>query len=152
MRNLEIRRKMSLLGKSRQQKNPGGVDRREFLQAAALVSSAATMEAGHEPLQAAAASPAAPTTQALYLTDLDRCQPQSALSRKPLPGHWRLLPYETDQHPSGAFLSNVRQLTFQGKRAGEGYFSRDGQRLKGVMLVAGHETDAPEVTYPLHQE
>ena len=152
MRNLEIRRKASLLGKSRQQKNPGGVDRRAFLQAAALVSSAVTMEAGHEPLQAGSASPAAPTAQALYLTDLDRCQPQSALSRKPLPGHWRLLPYETDQHPSGAFLSNVRQLTFQGKRAGEGYFSRDSQRLKGVMLVAGHETDAPEVTYPLHQE
>ena len=112
---------MTLLEKNRQQKNPGGVDRRKFLQAAALVSSAATTEAGHVPLQAASASPAAPTTQALYLTDLDRCQPQSALSPKPLPGHWRLLPYETDH-------------------------------LKGVMLVAGHETDAPEVTYPLHQQ
>ncbi len=121
MRNLEIRRKMSLLEKSRQQKNPGGVDRREFLQAAALASSAVTMGAGHEPLQAGSASPAAPTAQALYLTDLDRCQPQSALSRKPLPGHWRLLSYETDH-------------------------------LKGVMLVAGHETDAPEVSYPFHQK
>ena len=63
MRNLELRRKMSLLVKNRQQKNPGGVDRREFLQAAALASSAVTMGAGHEPLQAGSASPAAPTTQ-----------------------------------------------------------------------------------------
>lgn len=27
------------------------------------------------------------------------------------------------------FLSNVRQLTFEGRRAGEGYFSKDGSRL-----------------------
>ena len=113
---------MSLLEKNRQQKkSTGGVDRREFLQAAALVSGAATSEAGHEPLQAASAYPAAPSAKALYLTDLDRCQPQSALSRKALPGHWRLLPYETDH-------------------------------LKGVMLVAGHDTAAPAVTYPFHQK
>ncbi|HRE99877.1 MAG TPA: M28 family peptidase, partial [Pirellulaceae bacterium] len=29
----------------------------------------------------------------------------------------------------GKFLSNVRQLTFEGKRAGEGYFSQDGRQL-----------------------
>src|SRR5258708_31319923 len=29
----------------------------------------------------------------------------------------------------GRFLSNVRQLTFEGKRSGEGYFSPDGQAL-----------------------
>ena len=29
----------------------------------------------------------------------------------------------------GAFLSLVRQLTFEGRRSGEGYFSADGSRL-----------------------
>src|SRR5258706_15187941 len=29
----------------------------------------------------------------------------------------------------GRFLANVRQLTFEGKRSGEGYFSPDGQSL-----------------------
>ncbi len=29
----------------------------------------------------------------------------------------------------GRFLSNTRQLTFEGKRAGEGYFSPDGNRI-----------------------
>ena len=98
-----------------------GVDRRKFLQTAALVSGAAALETGHEPLKAASAFPEASASQALYLTDLDRCQPQSVLSRKPQPGHWRLLPYETGQ-------------------------------LKGVMLVAGHETSAPEVTYSLQRK
>ena len=42
--------------------------------------------------------------------------------------------------PSGAFLSNVRQLTFQGKRAGEGYFSRDGQRL---IFQSERQSDNP---------
>ena len=27
------------------------------------------------------------------------------------------------------FLKNVRQLTYEGKRAGEGYFSKDGKAL-----------------------
>ncbi|MBT6660453.1 MAG: peptidase M28, partial [Verrucomicrobia bacterium] len=29
----------------------------------------------------------------------------------------------------GAFLSRVRQLTFEGRRSGEGYFSTDGSKL-----------------------
>lgn len=29
----------------------------------------------------------------------------------------------------GAFLSNIRQLTFEGKRAGEGYFNKDGTKM-----------------------
>ena len=27
------------------------------------------------------------------------------------------------------YLSNIRQLTFEGKRAGEGYFDADGSRI-----------------------
>ena len=54
----------------------------------------------------------------IYLTDLDRCHPASALSSGPKPGHWRTLRYKTDT-------------------------------LSGVMLMAGPETAAPEITYPL---
>jgi Glycosyl hydrolase-like 10 len=32
----------------------------------------------------------------IYLADMTRCRPQSALSRKPRRHHWRLLDYETD--------------------------------------------------------
>ena len=113
---------MSRFEENRQsKKSTGGLGRREFLQAAALVSGAATTEVGPEALTAAPAYRAASSTQALYLTDLDRCRPHAVLSTQPLPGHWRLLPYQTD-------------------------------RLKGVMLVAGHDTAAPEVTYPLQQK
>ncbi len=55
-------------------------------------------------------------SQAIYVTDLDRCQPAGALSRKPRRKRWRLLDFETD-------------------------------RCRGVMLVAGHQTAAPEVRY-----
>ena len=33
----------------------------------------------------------------------------------------------------GAFLTNIRQLTFEGKRAGEGYFSQDGTLWHGQL-------------------
>ena len=32
----------------------------------------------------------------IYLTDLARCTPSSALARQPKPGHWRLMPYEAE--------------------------------------------------------
>ncbi len=34
-----------------------------------------------------------------------------------------------DQSPEDQFLSNVRQLTYEGKRSGEGYFSADGTKM-----------------------
>ena len=53
----------------------------------------------------------------IYLTDMDRCQPASALHPEPGPGLWRTLEYEMDA-------------------------------LSGVMIMAGPETAAPDVTYP----
>src|SRR5258706_14813218 len=38
---------------------------------------------------------------------------------------WAVLGAEKD----GLFLSNTRQLTFEGKRSGEGYFSADGRTM-----------------------
>ncbi len=40
-----------------------------------------------------------------------------------------LLPVTTAMSDETAFLSATRQLTFEGRRAGESYFSRDGQQL-----------------------
>ena len=54
----------------------------------------------------------------VYVSDLDRCRPASALSTEPKWRKWRTLEYETET-------------------------------VSGVMLMAGPETAAPEVTYPL---
>ena len=54
----------------------------------------------------------------IYVADLERCRPSSALSRESEPRHWRMYDYEV---------------------AG----------FDGVMLIAGPETEAPEVAYPL---
>lgn len=54
----------------------------------------------------------------IYLTDLDRCEPASALADVPALRHWRKLAYSTDD-------------------------------LEGTMLLAGPQTAAPTVTYPL---
>ena len=64
-------------------------------------------------LAGAAALPAQ-TGGAIYLTDLDHCQPAGMLGRKPRRGRWRLLDYEAEG-------------------------------VKGVMLVAGQNTGAPEI-------
>ncbi len=40
-----------------------------------------------------------------------------------------LLAADTDAGGEARFLSNVRQLTFEGRRSGEGYFSPDGKAL-----------------------
>ena len=58
------------------------------------------------------------SSEPVYLTDLSKSEPASALSSEPKPGHWRTMAYQTDD-------------------------------LSGVMLMAGNETAAPEITYPL---
>lgn len=80
--------------------------RRLFLKAASVSA-----------LAAAAPGDALP----IYLADMSKCLPESALTKKPQRGRWRLLPYETE--------------TFS-----------------GVMLVAGRNTGAPEIRYPLSQK
>src|SRR5438445_6030897 len=48
----------------------------------------------------------------------------------------------TDESTAGEaqFLSNTRQLTFEGKRSGEGYFSPDG---KALIFQREREADNP---------
>ena len=69
----------------------------------------------------ALASAAPQDAPPVYLADMSKCLPRSALTEKPKRGLWRLLPYETETFP-------------------------------GVMLVAGRNTGAPEVRYPLWQK
>lgn len=47
---------------------------------------------------------------------------------------------ETDPTDESQFLSNIRQLTYDGKRAGEGYFSEDGNAL---IFQSEREPDNP---------
>ena len=55
----------------------------------------------------------------------------------------RTTPEETEAHNAveeSRFLSNIRQLTYDGKRAGEGYFSEDGTAL---IFQSEREPDNP---------
>ncbi len=90
------------------------VSRRVFLRVAGSAVAAS-------PSLAASSGAADPGAETVYLSDMSRCLPGSALSKKPRRNHWRLLDYETE--------------TFQ-----------------GVMLVAGRNTDAPEIRYPVKQK
>lgn len=63
----------------------------------------------------------APAGTPIYLTDLDRCQPASGLTRKPKRHHWRMLDFEAEH-------------------------------ARGVMLVAGQNTAAPEIRYALNRK
>ena len=76
---------------------PGSVGRREFLQAAAMVSGASVALSSLTAGPAMSAAGPSESGEAIYLTDLGRCRPDSALSRKPRRNRWRLLDYQTDR-------------------------------------------------------
>ena len=59
------------------------------------------------------------TSQPTYLTDMDKCLPESALASDARHRRWRVMRYR-------------------------------GEHLSGQLLVAGAETEAPEVTIPLN--
>ena len=46
---------------------------------------------------------------------------------------------DTNSAGEARFLSNIRQLTFEGRRGGEGYFSTDGKALLLEMPEAQFE-------------
>ena len=76
---------------------PGSVGRREFLQAAAMASGASVALSSLKAGPAMSAAGPSESGEAIYLTDLGRCRPASALSRKPGRNRWRLLDYQTDR-------------------------------------------------------
>ena len=58
------------------------------------------------------------TNEAIFRTDLDRCEPSEALGADPQHRRWRAMAYATDD-------------------------------ISGTMLLAGPNTAAPNVRYPL---
>ena len=79
------------------------VDRRQFLKTAGAAYGGIAMSPGRDTSEAASPAPESGSAEAIYLTDLERCQPQSALARKPMRNRWRLLDCETD-HSRGVML------------------------------------------------
>ena len=75
----------------------GTVGRRQFLQAAAMVSGASAALSSLRAAPPGSAAASSESGEAIYLTDLGRCRPASALSRKPRRNRWRLLDYQTDR-------------------------------------------------------
>lgn len=57
---------------------------------------------------------------AIYISDMSKCEPATALSRAPKQGSWRMVDYETEEG------------------------------VKGIMLFAAPEDRAPEITLSLH--
>ena len=51
-----------------------------------------------------------------------------------------LLPTQDDEFPGDRFVSGVRQLTFEGRRAGEGYFAPDG---RSMVFQSERQADNP---------
>lgn len=75
----------------------GTVGRRQFLQAAAMVSGASAALSSLKAAPPGSAAASSESGEAIYLTDLGRCRPASVLSRKPRRNRWRLLDYQTDR-------------------------------------------------------
>jgi Tol biopolymer transport system component len=55
--------------------------------------------------------------------------PNPAISQDAQPSNSTQSNSTQPEKSEGTYLSNVRQLTFEGARAGEGYFSRDGKQM-----------------------
>ncbi len=83
-----------------------------------------------KPTQSAQLTPGQP----IYLTDLGRCTPPSALSAEPHHGYWRKLEYQAT--PGMDAASGAEAISAP-------------DQLSGTMLMAAEFTDAPEITYPL---
>ena len=79
------------------------------------------------------------SSESIYLSDLDRSEPQSALSREWKRGTWQLLDYTAEWDPDDAEIYPIRNA-FQQKPDASRYFS-------GTLLLATHGNQAPEITY-----
>ena len=72
----------------------GRLSRRQFMQTTAAASMV-PLEAAQE--TRAPGFPANLERTPVYITDLHRCQPRSALSKEPKPHRWRMVNYETEK-------------------------------------------------------
>ena len=99
------------------------MERREFLKLAGVSPLAAGSGGVSIPLsRAEARAGTPPKAGTLYLADLEKCQPASALAKKWKHGAWRLLEYGTDSFSGQMLLavqdSRAPEVTYAVKRSG----------------------------------
>ena len=82
-----------------------------------------------------------PPSPAIYLTDLDRSQPTTALSTAWKRGTWRIFRYTGETNPTPLNVAQIHDA-FQQKPNLDNTFA-------GSLLVATDGNQAPEITYPL---
>ncbi|MFH0983351.1 MAG: M28 family peptidase [Planctomycetota bacterium] len=70
----------------------------------------------------------------------DRLQSMVQIAALFTPLTMTVLPCGADGGPHDRFMSRARQLTFEGRRAGEGYFSPDGKKM---VLMSEHYPENP---------
>ncbi len=83
------------------------------------------------------------SSEAIYLSDLDRSAPQSALARQWKHGTWRLFDYTAERDAEDIDIESIHDA-FDQKPDPSRTFS-------GTLLLAMHDSRAPEMTYSLNR-
>lgn len=81
------------------------------------------------------------SSEAIYLCDLDRSEPRSALSRKWEHGTWRLVDYTAERDAEEIDIKSIHDAFRQEPDS--------GRTFSGTLLLAMHDSRAPEITYSL---
>ena len=79
------------------------------------------------------------SSDAIYLSDLDRSEPRSALSREWKHGAWRLVDYTAERDAGEIDILSIHDA-FRQK-------PDPGRTFSGTLLLAMHDSRAPEITY-----
>ena len=83
------------------------------------------------------------SSEAIYLSDLDRSEPQSSLSREWKHGAWRVVDYTAERDAQAIDIQSIRDAFRQ---------TPDPSRtFSGTLLLAMHDSRAPEITYSLNR-
>ena len=115
--------------------------KKRFLLLPMLILVAACSDTGDEgPALDTAEKPVEPgTSEAIYLSDLDRSEPRSALARGWKHGTWRLFDYTAERDAETIDIESIHDA-FDQKPDPERTFS-------GTLLLAMHDSRAPEIAY-----
>ncbi|MCY3778049.1 MAG: family 10 glycosylhydrolase [Candidatus Aminicenantes bacterium] len=114
-----------------------------FLPLLMLIPIAACSDTGDDgPALDTAAEPAGTgSSEAIYLSDLDRSEPRSSLSREWKHGTWRLVDYTAERDADEIDIKSIHDAFRQQPDP--------GRIFSGTLLLAMHDSRAPEITYSL---
>lgn len=117
--------------------------KKRFLPLLMLIPIAACSDTGDDgPALDTAAEPAGTgSSAAIYLSDLDRSEPRSSLSREWKHGTWRLVDYTAERDAEEIDIKSIHDA-FRQK-------PDPGRTFSGTLLLAMHDSRAPEITYSL---